>query len=50
MPKRQSQKSMKNFMYEAKQYIKNQNKWVYAQNYCNANGLIFKILNKDNLF
>jgi hypothetical protein len=50
MPKRQSAKSMKNYLYEAREYIKNQNKWAYAQNYCRANGLIFKILNKDNLF
>lgn len=50
MPKRQSAKSMKNYLYEAREYIKNQNKWAYAQNYCKANGMIFKLLSQDTLF
>lgn len=49
MPKRKSAKSMKNFMYEAKQYIKNKNKWMYAENFCKANGMTFKILNENTL-
>jgi len=50
MPKRKSIKSMKNYFYESHAYIKNQNKWAYAQSYCNSNGMTFKIVNKENLF
>ena len=50
MPKRKSAKSMKNYVYEAHTYIKNQNKWQYADSYCRQNGMTFKILTKENLF
>jgi hypothetical protein len=50
MPKRQTAKSMKNYVYEAHTYIRNQNKWNAAQNFCRQNGITFKILTKDNLF
>lgn len=50
MPKRKSAKSMKNFLYEAKQYIRNQNKWKYAEQYCKANGFNWKVLNENKLF
>jgi hypothetical protein len=50
MPKKKSEKSMKNYMYEANAYVKNQNKWTYAERYCKSNGFIFKILSKDKLF
>lgn len=50
MPKKKSMKSMKNYFYEAHNYIKNQNKWTSAQSFCQANGMIFKVLTKENLF
>jgi hypothetical protein len=50
MPKKKSQKSMRGYIYESHQYIKNQNKWAYARNFCQQNGMTFKLLNKDNLF
>ncbi len=50
MPKKKSMKSMKNYFYEAHNYIKNQNKWTSAQSFCQANGMTFKILTKENLF
>jgi hypothetical protein len=49
MPKKRSEKSMKNFLYEARQYIINQNKWKYAQSYCNQNGFIFKLITQKSL-
>jgi len=50
MPKRKSAKSIKNYLYEARSYIKNKNKWESAQAFCKQNGMTFKILNEDNLF
>lgn len=50
MPKNKTMKSMKNYLYESYTYIRNQNKWQAAQAYCQANGMTFKVLNKDNLF
>ena len=50
MPKRKTAKSMKNFLYAAREYIKNKNKWSAAESYCKANGLQWKILNETNLF
>lgn len=50
MPKRQSAKSVKNYIYEAREFVRNQCKWQAAQNFCMANGMTFKVLNKDNLF
>jgi hypothetical protein len=49
-PKKKSAKSMKNYMYAAKEYIKNQNKWSAAKMYCEKNGFNFKLLNEKTLF
>lgn len=32
------------------QYIKNMAKWQFAEIFCKKNGLVFRILNEDNLF
>lgn len=50
MPKHKTMKSMKNYMYEAHQFIRNTNKWDAARNFCASNGLQFKVLTKENLF
>lgn len=49
-PKKKSAKAMKNFMYSAKEYIKNKNKWDAAESYCKKNNIQWKILNETNLF
>lgn len=43
-PKKNSIKSLENYEYRLKTYIKNLNKWEAAEKYCNKKGMSFHIL------
>lgn len=45
-----NKKSQKRYNYEIIQWIKNNNKWKYAIEYCNKHNYIFKILTEKNIF
>ena len=47
-PKPQKKKT-KGYIYEVREYVKNQAKWKAAKNYCLDRGLEFKILTEDHL-
>jgi len=47
-PKPQKKKT-KGYIYEVREYVKNQAKWKAAKNYCLDRGLEFKILTEDEL-
>ena len=47
-PKRQKKKT-RGYIYEVREYAKNQAKWKAAKNYCLDRGLEFKILTEDEL-
>jgi hypothetical protein len=49
-PKINNGKAMKRYMYEARQYVMNQNKWQAVTSYCNSSGITFKILTESNIF
>lgn len=49
-PKNKTKKAMKNYMYAINTYIKNQDKWKYAKEFCDFNNLIFKIITEKNIF
>jgi len=49
-PKVRNPKSMKNYIYSASTYVKNQNKWKAAQAYCQSQGIKWVILTEDHLF
>ena len=46
-PKRKKTKSYRKEQYA---FIKNQNKWKYAENYCNQRGWIFKVITEEDIF
>ena len=47
-PKPQKKKT-RTYIYEVREYVKNQAKWKAAKNYCLDRGLEFKILTEDEL-
>lgn len=44
MPKKRNPKAMKNFEFKAKEFLKNQAKWVAASSYAKANRMTFLII------
>jgi len=49
-PKIKNIKAMNRYMYEAKTYITNKNKWKSAKLFCEKKGMIFKIMTEKELF
>lgn len=49
-PKIKNQKAMRRYMYEASTYIKNQNKWKSARQFCKSNNMEFKIMSEKDIF
>ena len=48
-PGNKNKKRLQRYVYEMKEYIKNQNKWRYATAWCKGNGMIFKIITEAEL-
>ena len=49
-PKKKTKKAMQNYKIALHTYIKNQNKWAAAVQFCKKKGLIWKILDEGNIF
>lgn len=48
-PPKKGKKSSKNYLYEAKQYERNQCKWEAAKEFCRKNNLSFKLITEKEL-
>lgn len=48
-PKNNNQKAIRRYKYELVTYIKNQNKWKYAEIFAKNNGMEFLIIDEDTL-
>jgi hypothetical protein len=49
-PKNKNQKALKNYAMEVKTFIKNQNKWSAAKNFCKDRGIEFLIISEQQIF
>jgi len=49
-PKNKNQKAHRRYLMEAEMFIKNQNKWAFADKWCKSNGIIFTVITEDDLF
>ena len=49
-PKKKSRPAVIRYVNEMKEFIKNQNKWAVANEFCKQKGYEFKILTEKNLF
>jgi hypothetical protein len=49
-PKRMTEKSKKNYIYQFSSFIKNQCKWKAASQWCKNKNIQFKILTEDEIF
>ncbi len=49
-PKKKSAKALKNYLYSASTYVKNQNKWKAAEAFCLSKGYKFVIWDESNIF
>lgn len=49
-PKNKNAKANRRYLTESATYVKNQQKWEAATNYCKEHGWIFKIITEDDLF
>ncbi len=49
-PKVRNRKFIKNYLYNATTWVKNQNKWKAAQAFCASKGYTFKIWTEEDLF
>lgn len=50
MPKIKNKKFIKNYIYNASTYIKNQNKWKAAEAFCLAKGFKFLVWTEEDIF
>lgn len=50
MPKRRTQKSLRQFQFKAQQYAVNSNKWSAAEKWCRENGITWKIIMDDKIW
>ena len=48
-PPKKKSKVTKGYIYESKEYAKNQAKWEAAQEWCKDRRLIFKVITEDEL-
>lgn len=46
MPKKRNPKAMKNYEYKAKEFLRNQAKWVAASMFAKGNGMVFLIISE----
>lgn len=49
-PKKKTRAAVVRYVNEMKEFIKNQNKWAVANEFCSQKGYEFKILTENNLF
>jgi hypothetical protein len=49
-PKVRNPKAMKNYVYAASTYVKNQNKWKAVETYCKNSNMKFVVLTEEHLF
>ena len=50
VPKNKTKKSIKNYNYARYHYIKNKNKWKFAQQYCETRMWKFRVMSEGTLF
>lgn len=50
MPKRKTKKAMQNYLIASATWIKNQNKWKYANMYCEGKNWEFKVITESDIF
>jgi len=49
-PKKKTRAAVVRYVNEMKEFIKNQNKWAVANEFCEKKGYVFKVLTENNLF
>jgi len=49
-PKKKTRAATVRYVNEMKEFVKNQNKWAVANEFCSQKGYEFKILTENNLF
>lgn len=48
-PKRKTKKSIQNYNEAVRTFVKNKMKWGYAEKFARDNGMIFRVMNEDDL-